>query len=185
MTAIKTAFPEIPILPVIGNNDVPYHDQAPNADIKVQYYDDLWKIMFEDVPANQFMAANSTIEATWRNGGYYAVEIGTDTMVLNLNGMYPFYENWYEHDTATDMIQWAKETLDANPDKYFLTQTHVFPGNNWYNGMEILWNETYTNQLMEAIYPHQDRLIIMLGAHIHHVQLMAPESSVVDNLKVV
>jgi hypothetical protein len=31
MSAITSAFPGIPILPVIGNNDVQYHDNAPNA----------------------------------------------------------------------------------------------------------------------------------------------------------
>ena len=34
ITAIKTNFPGIPILPVIGNNDVVYHDMAPNRKIK-------------------------------------------------------------------------------------------------------------------------------------------------------
>ena len=30
--AIVAAFPDVPILPVIGNNDVVYHDQAPKSD---------------------------------------------------------------------------------------------------------------------------------------------------------
>ena len=154
MTAIKTAFPDVPILPVIGNNDVAYHDQAPDPEIKEGYYDDMWEILFKNVTANAAMAANSTIEATWRNGGYYAVEIGEDTMVLCLNGMYPFYENWQEPEIALEMMEWVKTTLDANPDKMFLTQTHVFPGNNFFNDLEILWNVTYTDLLMEAIKPH-------------------------------
>ena len=36
--AIVTAFPDVPILPVIGNNDVIYHDQAPKATEKDTYY---------------------------------------------------------------------------------------------------------------------------------------------------
>ena len=31
ISAIEDAFPRIPILPVIGNNDVMYHDQAPSV----------------------------------------------------------------------------------------------------------------------------------------------------------
>ena len=88
--------------------------------------------MFQNVTANAHIAANATIEATWRNGGYYAVELGDDTMILNLNGMYPFYENYEDHAIAVEMIDWVKTTLDANPDKNFLTQTHVFFGNNWF-----------------------------------------------------
>ena len=36
--AIEDAFPGIPILPVIGNNDVMYHDQAPSIGLKDEYY---------------------------------------------------------------------------------------------------------------------------------------------------
>ena len=42
VNAIVKAFPTVPILPVIGNNDVIYHDQAPDPTIKQQYYDTLW-----------------------------------------------------------------------------------------------------------------------------------------------
>ena len=49
--------------------------------------------MFKNVTANSEIAANSTIEETWKKGGYYVYELGDDTMILNLNGMYPFYEN--------------------------------------------------------------------------------------------
>ena len=89
--AIVTAFPDVPILPVIGNNDVKYHDQAPKSDDKDSYYADLWKLYFEEVPANSEILANSTIKETFMEGGYYAYELGDDTMLININGMYPFY----------------------------------------------------------------------------------------------
>ena len=135
--------------------------------------------------ANAALAANSTIEGTFKSGGYYVVELGDESMILCLNGMYPFYENWSESHVADEMLDWVNATLEANPDKNFITQTHVFFGNNWYNELEVLWNETYTNKMMEIIYPHQDRLVLAVGAHIHHVQLMAPESSVAPDLNLV
>ena len=52
--------------------------------------------MFKNVTANAEIAANSTIEETWKKGGYYVYELGDDTMILNLNGMYPFFENFEE-----------------------------------------------------------------------------------------
>jgi len=67
------------------------------------------------------------------------------------------------------MIQWVSDTLEANPDKHFITSTHVFFGNNWYKSLEVLWNTTYTDQLVTILQKHQDRLILCLGAHIHHV----------------
>ena len=104
--------------------------------------------MFQNVTANAHIAANTTIYDTWMNGGYYAYEIGDDTMILNLNGMYPFYENFEDPEIAVEMIDWIEQTLEANPDKYWITQTHVFFGNNWYESLEVLWNATYTNKLM-------------------------------------
>ena len=59
-------------------------------------------MMFQNVTANAALAANSTIEGTFKSGGYYAVELGDDTMILCLNGMYPFYENWSDFDVADD-----------------------------------------------------------------------------------
>ena len=54
-------------------------------------------------------------------------------MILNLNGMYPFYENFESKETtAVEMLDWVEQTLDANPNTYFMTQTHVFFGNNYY-----------------------------------------------------
>jgi len=122
LKAMVAAFPDVPIIPVIGNNDVIYHDQAPNSGVEhTEYYSDLWSIFFEEVPANAHIAANSTIEGTWYAGGWYVYEIAPDVMVINLNGMYPFYENWTDREKADDMLNWVEEVLEANPDKHFLT----------------------------------------------------------------
>ena len=107
IASIVTAFPNVPILPVLGNNDVVYHDQAPLAADKAKYYQELWEILFEAVPANEHIVANETIKATWMTGGYYVYELGDDTMVVSLNGMYPFYENFADPDMATTMIDWV------------------------------------------------------------------------------
>ena len=174
IASIVTAFPNVPILPVLGNNDVVYHDQAPLAADKANYYQELWEILFEAVPANEHIVANETIKATWMTGGYYVYELGDDTMVVSLNGMYPFYENFADPDMATTMIDWVQTVLESNTDKHFLTQTHVYFGNNWYQNIEVLWNTTYTDRMVTILKEHQDRLILSLGAHIHHVQIMAP-----------
>ena len=107
--------------------------------------------MFKNVSANAEIAANATIEDTWKKGGYYAYELGDDAMILNLNGMYPFYENRNETETSWEMIEWVGEVLTKNPDKNWITQTHVFFGNNYYDSLEILWNETYTNALVKVL----------------------------------
>jgi len=97
------------------------------------------------VPANAAIAANETIKQTWFEGGYYVYELGDDTMVISLNGMYPFYENFADKEMAITQINWVQQVLENNPERHFLTQTHVFFGNNWYNKLEVLWNDTYTD----------------------------------------
>ena len=185
LQAIVRAFPDIPIIPVVGNNDVAYHDQAPTVEQEGWYYGDLWKIWFEEVPANAKLVANSTIEQSFKYGGWFVYEMTPDIMVINLNGMYPFYENWEAAEKADEMIDWVNKTLNDNPDKHFITQTHVYFGNTYYTNLEILWNKTYTDKLLAVLQPHQDRMIIALGAHIHHVNMMAPLSSEVKDLEIV
>jgi len=67
--------------------------------------------MFEDVAANAHIAANSTIKDTWMKGGYYVYELGSDTMIISMNGMYPFYENFEDQDVAWEMLDWVDQTL--------------------------------------------------------------------------
>lgn len=104
MAAIVSFFPDIPILPVIGNNDVVYHDQAPTADQKASFYSDLLSMWFEAVPANSAIASDSTFQSTWANGGYYSYSLSDDVIVLSLNGMYPFYENDQDKGIADEML---------------------------------------------------------------------------------
>lgn len=61
MTTIASYFPDVPILPSIGNNDVDYHDQAPELDAAAQYYGDLWQIFFQNITANKDIANDQAV----------------------------------------------------------------------------------------------------------------------------
>ena len=52
MELIMKRFPETPILPNIGNNDLIHHYQAPNSSERIMYYGDLFRLWFDKVPAN-------------------------------------------------------------------------------------------------------------------------------------
>lgn len=52
ISMITAVFPDTPILPSIGNNDVMYHNQAPTQQQAPGYYQDLWTAWFSNVPAN-------------------------------------------------------------------------------------------------------------------------------------
>ena len=121
MDALVRAFPDIPIIPVVGNNDVPFHDQAPTDEQRSWYYTDLWQLWFEDVPANAALVANETIKADFMYGGWYVYEITPDIMIICLNGMQPFYENYAAVEKADEMIEFVNKTLTDNPNKKFIT----------------------------------------------------------------
>jgi hypothetical protein len=53
MSLIQAHFPNIPILPNIGNNDLLNHYQAPNSTEKAMFYGDLYNIWFDEVLANK------------------------------------------------------------------------------------------------------------------------------------
>ena len=93
MATIGLYFPGVPILPAIGNNDLQYHDRAPSSDQADQYYRDLWRVFFEEVPANGELALNPQIKESFLQGGYYAYQVNEGPLLLSLNGIYPFTKN--------------------------------------------------------------------------------------------
>jgi hypothetical protein len=46
------------------------------------------------------------------------------------------------------MIDWIESVFVNNPDKRFILQSHVYPGNNWYEGFEFFWDSQYLNQYL-------------------------------------
>lgn len=64
-------FPNIPILSAVGNNDCYYHDSAPGVANATEYYSELKQTMFDTVPANANITADSDFLNSWMEGGYY------------------------------------------------------------------------------------------------------------------
>ena len=136
----------MPILPVLGNNDGLYHNYAVDAADATQFYSDLWQIWFEEVPGNAPFKNDATISSDFHAGGYYAINIIDDLTIFGLNGLYPFHKNALNKATgSTDMLNWFSTKLAANGSRRFLTTSHVFAGNNYYEGLEQFWETEYTN----------------------------------------
>jgi hypothetical protein len=53
MKLIQRYFPDTPILPNIGNNDLLHHYQAPSQTERAMFYGDLYSLWFDEVKANQ------------------------------------------------------------------------------------------------------------------------------------
>jgi len=63
------------------------------------------------------MAANITIKESFMDGGYYVADLTEDLMLINLNGMYPFYSNYADEPMTDTMLLWMQSVLEANPNK--------------------------------------------------------------------
>lgn len=62
---IAAWFPDTPILPSIGNNDVEFHYQAPTPNNSDTYYSTLYNIWFDDVMANYNYTNLTSINETF------------------------------------------------------------------------------------------------------------------------
>lgn len=63
--------------------------------------------------------------------------------------MYPFPKNKEQSVNGTTlMLNWLEDTLSLNQGAKFMTMMHIWPGYNYFNGMELFWQEVYTNQYL-------------------------------------
>jgi hypothetical protein len=50
------------------------------------------------------------------------------------------------------MFEWLTTVLNQNVGKKFITQTHVFPGNNYYEGkLQQLWWQQYIDAFIAIV----------------------------------
>ena len=88
---LAEAFPDTLILPVFGNNDQEYHDNPiPDADADF-FYNFMYDLWFKLMPGNASNLSElqkTAIYLTFRNGGYYRVDLTDKISFLAMNTMY-------------------------------------------------------------------------------------------------
>lgn len=135
----------------------------------------MWNIYVTGVPANAAKwTADPSIEASFKTGGFYALPIGNNITVIGLNGMYPFDQNTNDQAMSATMINFVEQQFLNNPYEKFIIQYHVWPGCNFYEYQECFWVQPYLDQFLTLLVTYKSQIIILLGAHIHHIEVMAP-----------
>jgi hypothetical protein len=100
----------------------------------------LWSVWVENVPVNLQTWTDPGIATSFHTGGYYAFDLPESNItVFSLNGMYPFDENSNSKDPSATMITWVASEMAARPLKKFIMQYHVWPGCNFFYGLECFW----------------------------------------------
>ena len=75
----------------------------------------------------------NNVYTSFMQGGYYAVNLTSEVVLISMNGIYPFFSNQIQQVNGTTlMLDWLRTVLVQNAGKKFMTETHVFPGNNYY-----------------------------------------------------
>ena len=110
---------------------------------KIYYYNDLFELLFEDVPANAKLPELPTIEKTFKDGGYYRYNFSSNFAMLSLNSIYFNIDNINDLETATIQLDWFREQLSADDTTQFIVGMHIFPGLFYYDHLEPLWYDDY------------------------------------------
>ena len=69
----------------LGNNDSQYHNQAPNEDMKSDFYGFLYDLWFTGMPGNAELADDPTVKSSFMEGGYYRADVDDKISVLAIN----------------------------------------------------------------------------------------------------
>jgi len=68
----------------MGNNDAKYHNMSPTPDEKDDFYGHLWNLWFKNHPGNHKYATSEN-EKTFKNGGYYKIQLAEGLNLLSFN----------------------------------------------------------------------------------------------------
>ena len=107
-------FPDTLILPAFGNNDSKYHDNPiPDSD-RDFFYDYVYRLWFELLPANAKHLlklpeeTKEAIRSDFMTGGYYRIDLQDDLSVLSLNSLYYDSERDPDiaHGSGSLMMEW-------------------------------------------------------------------------------
>jgi len=106
--SIQQYFPNTLILPTIGNNDTEFHYQSPDFGInKKSYYDAFFGSWFTDHQVNNQIANIREIERTFKNGGYYRVDVSDQISIISLSSNCYSFKSEIQDDVG--QLKWLED----------------------------------------------------------------------------
>ena len=164
-------FPNSYIFPSLGNNDVKFHYMVPNPSEKLAYYSYIYQVWFKENTKNQKLKNIDEIQADFLDGGYYKADITHNFSVIVLNTLY-YLTGSYDVDKKTPdrQLAWLEKKLEEIKrvgGKTIITY-HIFPGLNYYSGIQHFLNETATKEFKRLFYVYNDFILLNVAAHTHN-----------------
>lgn len=168
-------FPDIPIFPCFGNNDLPGHYILPNSSEWYETVLSYWSplILCSKCPPNVTKTTTpEKLKKTFLNGGYYSANIANKKMVvLVLNTMY-----WYDikyTDPLVDKIAenqfvWLEEQLilAKRRKRKALIMSHIPPGGDPFD-FSYFWISKYTKRFVNIVGKFNTIIAGQFYAHTH------------------
>ena len=133
--AIGKAFPSIPLLPVLGNHDLPSDNALPKNKTFYKSILDIWKPLVICSACKTKVALEQELEQTVLNGGYYKAEV-RDMLFLQLNSNYWSVNSLAKdpsasiYQTADEQMAWLEKQLKSGmaTGKKAIISGHIPPG---------------------------------------------------------
>ena len=128
------------------------HNQANTVELRKFYYPIVWDIWFKD------QIAKPVDPDTFFDGGYYRYDFENRSIsLLALNTIMYMAKNREYSDAMQNQINWLEKifiknaALVANERKQFMISMHVFPGLNYFKGVETMWLPDWQNKFLNLM----------------------------------
>lgn len=108
-------------------------------------------------------------------GGYYRFDINEKVGVLSFNSMTMSTRN-RRIVSPDNLFRWFEQQLNDTSDIRFILQMHVPPGQWYINKEETFWREELLDRFLHICTKYQDKIVVLLGAHVHAADIRAPYS---------
>jgi sphingomyelin phosphodiesterase acid-like 3 len=182
--ALKDAFPNIPIIPCLGNNDV-YPDYTLDLKNNNNSHN---RILNISMTGFQLLFQSTEERQTYLTGGYYARNVSESLTILVLNTvMYSInhFPNQTYLDDPMGQFAWLQQQLQVatQAGKFVYIVGHIPPTIGSYRHAQ-LWHDQYLHRYFEILQCYQDNVIIKghLFGHLHsdefrllHLQTSPPQ----------
>uniref|UniRef100_T1ITT5 Uncharacterized protein n=1 Tax=Strigamia maritima TaxID=126957 RepID=T1ITT5_STRMM len=164
-TTLSEAFPNSPLVPVLGNHDYyPTHMMPPRKTDMYTRVSDLWsKWLGEDV-------------ILFRNGGYYSVDLPNKVKMIVLNTVFYYKKNSLinadRDDDPAGQFKWLESVLSqarSQGRKTYIT-SHVPPGvfeRHICKGGFQWFHDKYNKRYISIVNDYHDVIIAQFFAHQH------------------
>jgi sphingomyelin phosphodiesterase acid-like 3 len=175
---LRTAYPGVPIYPVLGNNDSDCGDYAVAPDsVFLANFRDIWK------PA----VRSQSFDRRFPTGGYYHADVATlkDVRIIGLNTN--FFSTNYKNpcgkpgpDPGLQQLEWldAELRLAAQEGKRVWMLFHIPPGLDVYDSEEwggacpnvkpqTFWKDQYQQQYLQLATEHHKTILGTFAGHTH------------------